>query len=212
MALTATPLTDQRVAPHRFLGQGRWEMGVYGADGRVFGPSLLHRSYARGNRFCLGVEAAPEGTPALHLRRAIYGGMLVDHFGHFLTESLARLWYAAQEPEVPILLTLPRRVTRPRLEPWQAEALDLLGLRERVIPLTQLARIDAILVPPRVTRSSSPLPPNRPAFWAAFPGARCRGASCGCRARGSPGPIRRRRRPSTRPCGATDGRCCTQKN
>ena len=147
MALTATPLTDQRVAPHRFLGQGRWEMGVYGADGRVFGPSLLHRSYARGNRFCLGVEAAPEGTPALHLCRAIYGGMLVDHFGHFLTESLARLWYAAQEPAVPILLTLPRRVTRPRLEPWQAEALDLLGLRERVIPLTQLARIDTILVP-----------------------------------------------------------------
>lgn len=147
MPLACTTLADQRIAPHRIAGPGRFEMGVYGADGRVEPRSLLHRSYARGNRFCLGVAAAPEGRPVRHFDRAIYGGMLVDHFGHFLTESLARLWYAAIAPDLPILLTLPRRMTEPRLEPWQAAILDLLGLRDRVVPLTGLVSAGTVHVP-----------------------------------------------------------------
>lgn len=147
MPLTCTLLTDQRIAPHRFLGNGRWEMGVYGADGRVEPRSLLHRSYARGNRFCLGVAAPPGGQPGRDIPAAIYGGMLVDHFGHFLTESLARLWYAAVAPDLPILLTLPQRLTTPRLEPWQAEVFDLLGLGGRVIPLTTLVGVTRAHVP-----------------------------------------------------------------
>lgn len=147
MALTCTHLPDQRIPPHRFLGNGRWETGVYGPDGSVEPRSMLHRSYARGNRFCLGVAAPPKGRPDLVLPRAIYGGMLVDHFGHFLTESLARLWYAAVEPDLPILLTLPQRLTLPRVEPWQAEVLDLLEIRERVIPLTRLTQVATACVP-----------------------------------------------------------------
>lgn len=147
MTLTCLALNDQRVAPHRVLGPGRFEMGVYDPQGRVAPGSLLHRAYARGKRFCLGVEGAPKGPAALSLPAAIYGGMLVDHFGHFLTESLARLWYAAQVPDLPILLTLPQRLTLPRLEPWQAEVLDLLGLRERVLPLTRIAQVTDLRLP-----------------------------------------------------------------
>lgn len=147
MALTCPILHDQRIAPHRFLGNARWEMGVYDRNDRVTPASLLHRSYARGTRFCLGVAAPPRGQPGLELDTAIYGGMLVEHFGHFLTESLARLWAAAETPGVPILMTLPRRMTEPRLLPWQSDVLSLLGVADRVIPLTRLARVRQCLLP-----------------------------------------------------------------
>lgn len=33
----------------------------------------------------------------------IYGGTLIAHYGHFLTESISRLWYALEHPSLPIL-------------------------------------------------------------------------------------------------------------
>lgn len=33
----------------------------------------------------------------------IYGGTLIAHYGHFLTESISRLWYAMENPSLPIL-------------------------------------------------------------------------------------------------------------
>ena len=41
---------------------------------------------------------------ALHLNSmAIYGGMLMNHFGHFLVEAMSRLWFIQERPQLPIL-------------------------------------------------------------------------------------------------------------
>lgn len=147
MSLILTRRADQQIAPHRFLGAGRWEMGCHDRAGAVAPESLLHRAYRPGQRFCLGVAAAPAGPVQLHLPRALYGGMLVDHFGHFVTETLARLWPAETEPDLPLILTLPQRIREPRLERWQAEILELLGLRDRVLPLTRPVQVQDCLIP-----------------------------------------------------------------
>lgn len=36
-------------------------------------------------------------------QKFIYGGHLERHYGHFLTECISRLWYAAKDEEFPIL-------------------------------------------------------------------------------------------------------------
>jgi hypothetical protein len=35
--------------------------------------------------------------------QAIYGGILMNHFGHMLRDSLARLWFIRQRPDLPVL-------------------------------------------------------------------------------------------------------------
>lgn len=147
MDLPVIHLPDHLVPPHRFLANGHFEMGVYDSDGRVAPSSLLHRSYAPGARRCLSTPQAPSGHPTLSLPRAIYGGMMSDHYGHFLTESLSRLWYAEVDRDSPILLTLPRRFQTPFLLSWQRAVFDLLGLAQRIVPLTQIARVGDLAVP-----------------------------------------------------------------
>ena len=45
----------------------------------------------------------PEGFVPRRIGRFIYGGMLMDHFGHFLLEAMARLWFIREHPELPVL-------------------------------------------------------------------------------------------------------------
>jgi hypothetical protein len=66
----------------------------------------------------------------LHLNgTAIYGGMLMNHFGHFLVEAMARLWFIRERPELPILwhwIDLPVPHTS-----WRGWVWRLLGLSAR---------------------------------------------------------------------------------
>lgn len=58
----------------------------------------------------------------------VYGGMLWDHFGHFLLEGLSRVWAFADLPG-PILWQ--RRASHGRLSGWQREIFDRLGIGGR---------------------------------------------------------------------------------
>lgn len=147
MSLSVSHRPDQHIGPHRFLGNGRWEMGCYDPAGQVAPESLLHRAYRPGGRFCLGVAAPPAGRPEQVLNRALYGGMIFDHFGHFVTESLARLWPAAEDPELPLILTQPQRMQVPRLAPWQDEILALLGLGGRIVMPRGPLKVRDCLIP-----------------------------------------------------------------
>lgn len=70
---------------------------------------------------------------ALHLNNAaIYGGMLMNHFGHFLVEAMSRLWFIQERPQLPILwhsISLP--VAHTPWPGWMDEVWALLGLRAR---------------------------------------------------------------------------------
>lgn len=100
-------------------------------------------------RFC-GFAASGEPLAALRLRRGdavsddgrfapptevlfgemVYGGVLFAQWGHFLLETLARLWFLKScDPAVPILWHAMDQ--RKGFWRWQAELMEVVGLQDR---------------------------------------------------------------------------------
>jgi capsular polysaccharide biosynthesis protein len=81
--------------------------------------------------------------------RFIYGGLLMDHFGHFLLEAMARLWFIRAHPELPVLwheIALP--VPHSPWPGWRAEVWHLLGLDRHVHnTVRQPRRFSHVVVP-----------------------------------------------------------------
>jgi capsular polysaccharide biosynthesis protein len=67
----------------------------------------------------------PQKRAKIELDRAVFGGYLYDHYGHFLLESLARLWQPKEWPREPIVWIA---CWTDELSPWMVQALDILNL------------------------------------------------------------------------------------
>ena len=120
-------------------------LGVLDQHGKFIEESTIWRSdaplYERPN--ALKPKAHVEGT---HL----YGGIMSWHFGHFLVESLSRLWPVNNPPEpIQSVLFVPKgEAARKRKEAkFQSEMLDLMipGLDRQV--LTQPTIVERLIVP-----------------------------------------------------------------
>lgn len=74
--------------------------------------------------------------------RAFFGGYLFAHYGHFLTESISRLW-AWRADEHPIIIFIGNISA---LCPWQRKVLDLLGVSAEIKVVTEPTRIDNLIV------------------------------------------------------------------
>lgn len=77
----------------------------------------------------------------------IFGGVIIPHFGHFLIDSLSRLWYVVKNKPIinhyKIVFSCMGEIPS-----YVYETLDLLGLkREQVIFLRQITRYKEIIVP-----------------------------------------------------------------
>ena len=66
-----------------------------------------------------------DAQPKRYVERAVYGGFLFRHFGHFLLESLGRLWLDEINLSCPIIW-LPS--TANELTPWMTDMLHLTGI------------------------------------------------------------------------------------
>jgi hypothetical protein len=106
--------------------------------------------------------AVPEG---------IYCGPLYHHFGHFLVESLARIWYARQHPDVPLIWagasTWTKGVT---LRAWQADILDILGVTNPRRIATEPTPVDRLHMPDIGYRYDDWLHPQHAEVLAAYHG------------------------------------------
>jgi capsular polysaccharide biosynthesis protein len=78
---------------------------------------------------------------------AIYGGPLLPAYGHFLLESLARLWAAPSFPHSPIVWTVNSAQPGDHILPWMRESLDLLGLNNTVRLIREPTLIERLIVP-----------------------------------------------------------------
>lgn len=121
--------------------------GVIDAKGKFFTPSAhIHSlddetgSLKQGYEFdCSSV--VEDG------RTVIWGGVLFDHFGHFLCESLNRLWYAAQYPEKKYPVVFICEKTR-KISSSVRSLLELLGISDdRLILIDRPTRFARIIVP-----------------------------------------------------------------
>ncbi|MBO0901202.1 glycosyltransferase family 61 protein [Cellulomonas sp. zg-ZUI22] len=79
--------------------------------------------------------------PASTHGRAIYLGLPHGSWGHFLTQGLARIWYALLHPEVPVIWDAAG------LEPFQQHVLQLIGMRNPQHFLTKPMAFDEVVFP-----------------------------------------------------------------
>ncbi len=78
-----------------------------------------------------------------------WGGSLYNHFGHFLVESLARLWALDEMPGRPPdgILYVPKRPRQPAsLAPFQKDVLAAFGVHSPVRVVNRPARVEEIVV------------------------------------------------------------------
>ena len=139
----------------------RMRVGVFGADGEVIGAALHRRGRHHSEPLPLApAEEAWEG-------HFVYGGVLWDHFGHFLVEGLARAW-AFAECDGPILWL--RKSPRQELSGWQREIFNLLGLGDREHRVvTRPTRVGRLAVPQQGLVMWRYLHPRQEACLAAHP-------------------------------------------
>lgn len=119
--------------------------GVYDAEGAFCHAANVQRS----GRLEIRPAALP-GQPGMRLPgRHLYGGQLNHHFGHFLCESLARLW-ALDHLEQPVesILLLPRRPgSGVELQGFHKAVLGQLDLPVPVRVVDQPMIVDELVVP-----------------------------------------------------------------
>lgn len=81
----------------------------------------------------------------LKIKKAVFGGIIFDHFGHFLLESSARLWCLEDYADLPwIFLASPER----QIRNYQREFLSLFGLsKDQVLFITDWCQVEELIVP-----------------------------------------------------------------
>ena len=100
-----------------------FSFGAFGQDGQPI-PAFAHP-------WCGSRQ--PEGFVPRKIGRFIYGGLLMDHFGHFLLEACARVWFIRSHPQLPVLwhdIALP--VPHTPWAGWRQQVWHLLGLDRHV--------------------------------------------------------------------------------
>lgn len=171
---------------------GRLMSGVFEADGTfVEGSVLDHRSGEQGEEIPKDRVGEVEdfGHP-----EGIFCGVLFNHFGHFLLESSARLWYAAEHSDIPLVwagdsiwnrtnhrrsgMREHARPTPDDWEPdvvlsrWQREIIEVLGLPNPVMVVTAPTRFGTLHVPDIGYRYDDQFHPQHAAFMARYRGPR----------------------------------------
>ncbi len=109
-----------------------------------------------------GFRAPDEEEPG-RLDKAVYGGLHMNHFGHFLLEAMSRLWFLRAHPGATVLwhsLDLPVPHA-----PWpgrMAELARLLGLGDyRNVSIKGPLRVGELVVPPHGYRPGAALDPEQ---------------------------------------------------
>lgn len=140
-------LSQRVVRPHRWDGPHRLCMGSCGPDGTFDPETALFRRYHPRLRHQLGQPHKDASVPIQMIDQAIYAGPLLPAYGHFLLESLARLWAAPSFPHHPIVWTVNSAQSCDHLLPWMRESLDLLGINNTVRLIREATLIEQLIVP-----------------------------------------------------------------
>ena len=93
----------------------------------VLPSSLLRRDYPSADASEIVSAAAPAPPTERVPEDVDFAGYLFPHFGHFLLESLSRLWITRQYPELPVVWCRRQTAGSAAYNAWQEEVLDLLG-------------------------------------------------------------------------------------
>lgn len=122
-------------------GKPRQPCGVLGSDGDV--PESAN--YRAATRFQLPVKERPEISKTLPGRH-LYAGPLYAHFGHFLAESINRLW-ALRGSDVESILFMPRHPGLTKFDQYQLDLFKQMGVDIPVQLVSEPTEIESLIVP-----------------------------------------------------------------
>jgi capsular polysaccharide biosynthesis protein len=103
-------------------------------------PALREKVYMRQP---LAVEV-PKSLKVIE-EPVLLGGHLMSQYGHFILESMSRLWARDLFPNLPIVFTRPGKWRDP--PPYGTEVIDALGLRERMRLIEQPTLLRNVVCP-----------------------------------------------------------------
>ncbi|MBU3031276.1 glycosyltransferase family 61 protein [Paracoccus marinaquae] len=118
--------------------------GITHADGRDCPEAAIYRGDTR-MMAPVAVETRPQPAarlPGTHL----WGGQVFAHFGHFMTETIPRLW-ASTHAGVESIVFIGKHEQLQKFSPWQQDFLALLGMDLPVTFVTEPTRIERLMVP-----------------------------------------------------------------
>ena len=147
---------------------GKLLMGVFDGSGDYVDDTVLdRRSGEKGapiprDLFPTITDADPP--------EAIYLGPLYFHYGHFLLESLARTWYASRFPELPLVWAGAHNWQQQRLQQWQLDILELLGITNPARIVADPTRFERLHVPDIGFRYDDRFHPEHAAFLGRYEG------------------------------------------
>jgi hypothetical protein len=101
--------------------------------------------------------ASDEGVVQVHEEEAVWGGNVIGHYGHFLTESVARLWPVLPGAELegrPVVFTTPRE------QLFVRDWLRAFGVRTVDLPERGLVRFTRMYVPQPALRHGAWIAPE----------------------------------------------------
>ena len=124
---------------------GYFKGGVVDANGKFVEASANRRKDLGGSMF----EAYPFEADEVDVvpEEVVYGGILVNHFGHFLMESTNRLWFWVEnsDKDLGVVFLMPKKQKVIR-QFW--EFMDLLGIkRDKVYLIHKPTRFAKVYVP-----------------------------------------------------------------
>lgn len=160
-----SPIQNARMEP-RVL-----HLGVFDEAGEILHSSVEDRHDGSHLYAAADLSIYPD-IPSAAEPAAIYAGVFFNHFGHFLLESLARLWYARAHPDLPIVwVGVDSWTSSPALKSWQREILDILEIRNPVRVLVAAERFEDLHVPDAGYKYADWCHPQHAEFLAVFDGA-----------------------------------------
>lgn len=134
--------------------------GVFSADGAPVEAARLMRHYmplrhhpdgrtphvddAARKPFYMTRDVPAAGAVEALMGAYIFAGPLFDHFGHFLLESLSRLWFIKSRPDLPILWCPVSG--QGVIKPWMRAILDLLDVKNPIHILNAPTMVETLLV------------------------------------------------------------------
>ena len=150
LVLPPTRRNEDAAIPSAYVFDG----GVYDAARH---PVALAQHVGGGGRNLTPVEMAIDVTPVREAGRWVFGGWLRGHFGHFIEESLGRLW-AIREVEGPITGIVfllwggwegqaEKRAVIAADQWFVREALALLGIPHPIRIVTEPSAFETLIVP-----------------------------------------------------------------
>jgi hypothetical protein len=118
---------------------------VFDAGGAFCAQANIYRDF----EFLLSPKSLRSIPDEILPGRHLYGGQINHHFGHFLCESIARLWPLRDGGHEfnSVLFISRRHGAQTELQRFQSEIFDLLGVRIPVRVITRPTRVETLAVP-----------------------------------------------------------------